>query len=150
VHIFIFGIRSKNLSYNKGVRVIVSIRIITNFQEKIQQNIIARKVNSLKNKVEQEVLKVLTGLRNPLICKFKKPIVDKVMLIRYTIHEKSNYSKVEKLVPLVIYVFLTLRNFKVNKSDLVQVSEIYYKEFNCFFYQLKNYMVSYYQGDNYV
>jgi len=151
VHVFIFGVRSKNFKwYSKGIRVIISISIINNFHESIKQKTLARRVNSLKNKVEKEISKVLVGLGNPLVGRFKQPMVDKVILIRYAIHEKSKYRKVEKLTPLVIYVFLTLRDFKVNKSDLIQVSDIFYKEFNCFFYQLKNYMINYCQCDNYV
>jgi len=151
VHIFIFGIRSKNIKrYSKGVRAIIPINIINNFQERVKQKVLTRKVNSVKNKVGQEISKVLVGLRNPLVGRFKQPMVDKVLLLQYAIHEKSKYSRVEKLIPLVIYVFLTLRDFKVNKSDLIQVSEIFYEEFNCFFYQLKKYMINYYQCDNYV
>ena len=151
MHIFIFGIRNKNYKrYSKGVLIIIPINIINNFNKDIKQIIFIRKVNSLHNITEQEVSRVLVGLGNPLIGKFKQPMVDKVILIHYAIQEKSKYSKVEKLIPLVIYVFLTLRDFKVNKSDLIQVSDIFYKEFNCFFYQLKNYMINYCQCDNYV
>ena len=103
MHIFIFGIKSKNLK---------------------------RKVNSLKCKVEQELSKVLAGLRNLHVDRFTQPMVDKVILIHFAIHEKSKYSKVETLVPLVIYVFLTLHEYKVNKSDLIQVSNIFYEEFS--------------------
>ncbi len=99
---------------------------------------------------EQEIARIIEELGHPHFEMFKKPILVKVLFVQSSFQQKSKYSKVEKLVPLIIYVFLTLRDFKVNKSDLIQVSEIYYKEFNCFFYQLKNYMVSYYHGDNYV
>ena len=107
-------------------------------------------MNSLKNKIGQEISEVLVGLRNPLIGKFREAMVDKVILVHYGIHEKSKYNKVEKLIPLIIYVFLTLRDIKINKSDLIEVSEIFYEEFTCFFYQLKNYMINYSQCDNYV
>lgn len=107
-------------------------------------------MNSLKIKVGKEISKILGRLGNPLTGKFEQPIVDKVILIHYAFHEKSKYSRPEKLIPLIIYVFLTLRDIKVNKSDLIQVSEIFYVEFNCFFYQHKKYMINNYQCDNYV
>jgi len=76
VHIFIFGIRSKNLTkYSKGVRVILSISIINNYYEVIKQRGHTREVNSLKNTVEQELSKVLVRLENPLIGRFTQPMV---------------------------------------------------------------------------
>ncbi len=74
------------------------LSIINNFHESIKQKLIARRVNSLKIKVEKEISEVLVKLGNPLVGKFKNPMVDKVILIRYAIHEKSKYRKVEKLI----------------------------------------------------
>ncbi len=107
-------------------------------------------MDGLKIQMEQEISKVLVGLGTLSIDRFKRPMVDKVMLIHCTVHTKSKFFCVKKLVPLVIYVFLTLRHFTVNKSDLIQVSEIFYEEFNCFFRQLKHYMLKYNQCGNYV
>jgi hypothetical protein len=101
-------------------------------------------------RAEQEIARIIEVLGHPHFEMFKKPILDKVLFVQSSFQQRSKYSKVEKLVPLVIYIFLTLRDFKVNKSDLIQVSEIFYEEFNCFFYQLKNYMLNYYYGDNFV
>ena len=150
MHIFIFGIRTKNFKkYSKGVRVIISTSIINNYQESIRKEIHTIKVNSLKNKVGKEISRILVELGNPLFGKFKQSIITKVILVRHSFHKRSKYNKPEKLIPLIIYVFLTLNDFKVNKSDLIQVSEIFYVEFNCFFYQLKKYMINYYRCDNY-
>jgi len=101
-------------------------------------------------RTEQEIARIIEVLGHPHFEMFKKPILDKVLFVQSSFQQKSKYSKVEKLTPLVIYVFLTLHDFKVNKSDLIQVSEIFYVEFNCFFYQLKKYMINYNQCDNYV
>jgi len=124
--------------------------IINYCREGIKQKLKRRKLNNLKIRIEREVSEVLVSLGNPLVGRFNNPIADKVMLIHYAIDKKSKYSKVEKLTPLIIYIFLTLRDFPVNKSDLIQVSKIFYEEFNCFFYQFKNYLLNYYQRDDYV
>ena len=107
-------------------------------------------MNGIPFKVEQEVSKVLVGLGNPLAEGFKHFIVDKVMRIHYNVHTKSKFFRVKKLVPLVIYVFLTLYDFIVSKSDLARVSDIFYEELNCFFRQLNNYLIKYHQCGNYV
>lgn len=107
-------------------------------------------MNVLKSKLEYEISKVLGGLGNPFFNRFTQPMVDKVLFIHNSILTRSKYFCVNKLVSLVIYVFLTLRDVKVNKLDLIRVSEIFYQEFNCFFRQLKDYLLKYYQGDNYV
>ena len=101
-------------------------------------------------RLEQEIARIIGVLGHPHFEMFKKPILDKVLFAQSSFQPRLKYSKSKKLVPLIIYVFLTLRDFNVNKSDLIQVPEILYEEFNCFFYQLKNYVVSYYQGENYV
>lgn len=107
-------------------------------------------MNDIKTNTEQEISRVLGDLGALLADRFTQAIMEKVLLIQFAIHTKSKYFRVKKLVPLIIYVFLTLRDVRINKSDLIRVSEIFNREFNCFFHQLRNYMLIRYGGDNYV
>ena len=107
-------------------------------------------MNGIPFKVEREISEVLGGLRSPVAKGFEQFIVIKVMRIHNSVHTNSKFFRVKKLVPLVIYVFLTLLGFSVSKSDLARVSAIFYEELNCFFRQLRNYLIKYHQCGNYV
>lgn len=98
----------------------------------------------------QEITKILDTLGHPHLEMFKKPILEKVLLVQPSFQQRSKYSKTKKLVPLIIYTFLTLRDFRINKSDLIQVSGIFYGELYWFFYQLRNYILNNYRRYNYV
>ncbi|MHA2336147.1 MAG: hypothetical protein ACXACX_02540 [Candidatus Hodarchaeales archaeon] len=101
------------------------------------------------NGAEHEVSRILEALGNPYFETYIKPILGKVHLIQSSFQSHPKYSKVEKLVPLVIYTFLTLRGFRIGKSVLIQMSDLLTKEFYWFFHQLKYYILNYWQRGKY-
>lgn len=101
--------------------------------------------DSLEIRTLQEVSNILDRLNNPKFDRFRQSILEKVLLIQSSIRHSSKFRRVEKLTPLVIYIFLTLQDFNINKSDLIAVSEIFNNEFLCFIYQFRNYINDYFQ-----
>ncbi len=70
----------------------------------------------------------------------KEPILEKVLAIHPFIHKESSYRKAEKLVPIIIYLELRLRNQAFDRSLLIKVSNISHLEFTNFFTQLKRFI----------
>ena len=94
----------------------------------------------LKTKLEWEFSKVLCGLGLPQSDKVRDSMVAKWFQIHHILGENSKCNTVERLTPIIIYIYLTLQNFKINKSNLISVSLISHSEFYNFLYQLNCYV----------
>ena len=94
----------------------------------------------LKGNVEREISRVLYNLGLPQLDEARKPIVNKVIRVQHWLRESSKYNTIGKLTPLIIYIYLTLHNFKINKSNLILVSRISNSELHNFLYQLNYYI----------
>ena len=95
----------------------------------------------LKVNVESEISKVLYDLGFPQLDEVRDSIVDKFVRVQHCLRESPKYSTIEKLTPIIIYIYLTLHNFRIDKSKLITVSSISHSEFYHFFDQL-NYYIS--------
>ncbi|KKK41243.1 MAG: hypothetical protein Lokiarch_44540 [Candidatus Lokiarchaeum sp. GC14_75] len=95
----------------------------------------------LKTEVEKKISRVLYDLGFPQLDEVREPIVDKFIRVQHWLRESSKYSTIGRLTPIIIYIYLTLHNFKIDKSKLISVSSISHSEFYNFFYQL-NYYIS--------
>ncbi len=94
----------------------------------------------LKAKAEWEILRLLYGLDIPQLEGLVEPILEKTISIHNLIRQNSKYYIINKLSPLIIYTFLTLRDFRVDKHKLICISNISKSEFYNFFYQLNYYI----------
>ena len=95
----------------------------------------------LKTEVEKKISRVLYDLGIPQVEGLVEPIFEKIISIRNLIRQSSKYNTIGKLTPIIIYIYLTLHNFKIDKLKLITVSSISHSEFYNFFYQL-NYYIS--------
>ena len=71
----------------------------------------------------------------------KEPILEKVLAIHPFIHKESSYRKAEKLVPIIMYLELRLRNQAFDKSLLIKVSNISHVELINFITRLKHFLI---------
>lgn len=95
----------------------------------------------LKTKVKKKISRVLYDLGISQLDEVREPIVDKFIRVQHWLRESSKYSVIGKLTPIIIYIYLTIHNFRIDKLKLIIVSSISHSEFYNFFYQL-NYYIS--------
>ena len=95
----------------------------------------------LRVNVGREISRVLYDLGFPQLDEVRDPIVDKFIRVQHWLRESSKYNTIGKLTPIIIYIYLTLHNFRIDKSKLITVSSISHSEFYHFFDQL-NYYIS--------
>ena len=98
-------------------------------------------MNSFKIEVEKEISRILGKLGlaktgNGL----KEPILEKILAIHLSIHKESSYYKAGKLVPIIIYLELRLRNQAFDKNLLIKISNISHVELINFIAQLKRFI----------
>ncbi|KKK97631.1 hypothetical protein LCGC14_2650830, partial [marine sediment metagenome] len=86
----------------------------------------------------------LCGLGFPRSDKIRDSMVAKCFQIHHILRENSKCNTVESLTPIIIYIYLTLQNFRINKSNLISVSLISHSELYNFLYQLNNHICRFY------
>ncbi|NVM34510.1 MAG: hypothetical protein HWN81_02870 [Candidatus Lokiarchaeota archaeon] len=70
-------------------------------------------------------------------------IVDKFRKVFPEIRPGSKYRNIEKLVTIIIYFCLKLRNVSINPYELIEVSKISKKDFNDFNLQIRKFLPEY-------
>ena len=93
-----------------------------------------------KSKTEWEISKLLYGLGIPQLEGLVEPIREKIISIHNLIRQSSKYNTIGKLTPIIIYIYLTLQNYRIDKFKLITASRISHSEFYNFFYQLNYYI----------
>jgi len=73
----------------------------------------------------------------------KEIVFNKFKEIRPQLRKGVKYRNTEKLVSIISYFCLKLRNVSINAYDLIEASEITKKEFNDFCLQVRRYMPEY-------
>ncbi|KKM84326.1 hypothetical protein LCGC14_1300280 [marine sediment metagenome] len=94
----------------------------------------------LKTKVKKKISRVLYDLGISQLDEVREPIVDKFIRVQHWLRESSKYNTLGKLTPIIIYIYLTLQNYRIDKLKLITVSSISHSEFYNFFYQLNYYI----------
>jgi hypothetical protein len=73
----------------------------------------------------------------------KNMILEKFKVIRVKLRPGLKYRNTDKLVSVIIYFCLKLRNVSINSYELIEVSKITKKEFNDFILQIQRYLPEY-------
>ncbi len=100
----------------------------------------------LHTEVRKDVIKAAKGEIERLIGIMKlsqehnEIILKKVMSLRGVFSKGFKFRETEKLVPLSIYLYLTLNHVKVDSKLLVKRSGISSREFNSFMVQMKRHL----------
>ncbi|KKN45213.1 hypothetical protein LCGC14_0685400 [marine sediment metagenome] len=98
----------------------------------------------LKTKLGWEFSRVLSGLGFPQSDKVRDSMVAKCLQIHHILRESPKYNTVERLTLIIIYIYLTLQNFRINKSNLISVSLISHSELYNFLNRLNNHICRFY------
>lgn len=96
--------------------------------------------NNSNHSAESEISKIFIGLNLFTFEVLQQTIFEKYKKIQPKLHENNKYRDPKLLIPIIIYVYLRLFDHKINKSDLLAVSEISRADFNDFIIQLKKYL----------
>ncbi|KKL91182.1 hypothetical protein LCGC14_1897260 [marine sediment metagenome] len=105
-----------------------------------QQDKVNKDIHMLKVNVEREISRVLFGLGLPQLDEVRKLIANKIIRVQHWLRVSSKYNTIGKLTPIIIYIYLTLHNFRINKSNLLSDSRISQSELYNFLYKLNNHI----------
>ena len=90
---------------------------------------------------ESEITKKFIGLHLITFEGSQQTILERFKKIQPKLRENNKYRDPKLLIPLIIYVYFHLFGHKIDKSDLLSVSEISSADFNDFIIQLKRYPI---------
>jgi len=96
--------------------------------------------NNSNHSAESEISKIFIGLKLFTFEGSQQTILERFAKIQPKLHENNKYRDPKLLIPIIIYVYFPLFGHKIDKSDLLAVSEISRADFNDFIMQLKNYL----------
>ena len=99
--------------------------------------------NNSNHIAESEISKIFIGLNLFTFEGSQQIILEKFKNIQPKLHENNKYRDPKLLIPIIIYVYFRLFGYKINKSDLLAVSNISSADFNDFIMQLKKYLECY-------
>jgi hypothetical protein len=104
-----------------------------------QKIMVFRNSNSM-DIVESEISKVYFNLILISFEDFKKIVLEKYDMISEKLRETTKYRDPSRLIPIIIYIYFHLRGGRINKSQLLSVSQLSSADFNDFFMQFTNYL----------
>jgi len=96
--------------------------------------------NNSNHIAESEITKIFIGLHLFTFRGSQQTILEKFAKIQPKLHENNKYRDPKLLIVIIIYVYFRLFGHKINKSDLLAVSNISSADFNDFIMQLKKYL----------
>jgi hypothetical protein len=108
-----------------------------------RQNLIIPNEEAVNEKAKTEISNIFSRLNLSDYSPIKEMAFGKFKEIRPQLRKGVKYRNTEKLVSIISYFCLKLRNVSINVYDLIDVSEITKKEFNDFCYQVRRYMPEY-------
>jgi len=98
---------------------------------------------TIKYKANIEISRLFSSLDLSDYHDVKKMVFEKFVDVREKLRQGTKYRNVSKLVAVITYMCLKLRNIPVNGIDIVERSEIEKKEFNDFILQVRKYIPEY-------
>jgi hypothetical protein len=108
-----------------------------------RQNLIIPNEDAVNERAKTEISNTFSRLKLTDYKPIKEMVFDKFKEIRPQLRKGVKYRNTEKLVSIISYFCLKLRNVSINAYDLIDASEITKKEFNDFCYQVRRYMPEY-------
>ncbi|MFX0040158.1 MAG: hypothetical protein ACFFAB_12535, partial [Candidatus Heimdallarchaeota archaeon] len=139
------------IQYAKGVG---KTKIGTNRERRVSP--ISEKLNRLNRynsiipnqqavieRAEVEISRIFSELNLSEYSSLKEMVLDKFKEVRPKLRKGVKYRNTDKLVSIISYFCLKLRNVSVNAIELINASKITKKEFNDFCYQIRRYLPEY-------
>ena len=123
----------------KGVRLSVSLKPVKHIENFSRRKMMRPTQNNSNQSAESEIAKIFISLHLFTFGVLQQIILEKFNEIQPKLHENNKYRYPKLLIPIIIYIYFHLFDHKINKSDLLAVSEISRADFNDFIMQLKKY-----------
>ncbi|MFW9874624.1 MAG: hypothetical protein ACFFG0_16075, partial [Candidatus Thorarchaeota archaeon] len=108
-----------------------------------KQNTINLNKYSVIERAKSEIKSVFSKLDLSEYDSIKDMVLEKFKEVRPQLRKGTKYRNTEKLVGIISYFCLKLRNVSINLYDLIEASEIERKEFNDFCLQVRRYLPEY-------
>lgn len=131
------GTRRERLSSPRSIRL----------QRLNKYNLIITSKKSIIETARAEINRLFGALNLSEYLDIKEMVFKKFRKVHSEIRSGSKYRNIEKLVSIIIYICLKLRNISIKPYELIDFSKITKKEFNDFFLQLRRFLPEY-EGRN--
>jgi len=94
-------------------------------------------------KAEEEISRICANLKLESYNDVKEMILLKFKKVWIQLCPKGKYRNIEKLVPIITFFCLKIRNISISRSQIVKESAITKKEFNDFYQQVERFIPEY-------
>ncbi|MFX0021517.1 MAG: hypothetical protein ACFE9S_04275 [Candidatus Hermodarchaeota archaeon] len=122
-------------------------RCISPISEKLnrlnRQNSIIPNEQAIIESADLEISRIFSELNLSEFESLKKMVLNKFKEIRPKLRKGVKFRNTDKLVSIIIYFCLKLRNISINVIDLINASKITKKEFNDFCLQVRKFIPEY-------
>ncbi len=122
-------------------------RCVSPISEKLnrlnRQNSIIPNEQAIIERADLEVSRIFSELNLSEFESLKKMVLNKFKEIRPKLRKGVKFRNTDKLVSIIIYFCLKLRNIAVNAIELINASKISKKEFNDFCLQVRKFLPEY-------
>ena len=108
-----------------------------------RQNLTQNNEKTVSEKTRIEISRIFTNLDLADYVDIKEMVFKKCKEVRRKFRSGSKYRNIGKLVSVVSYLCLKLRNISINPNELIEVSGIAKKVFNDFILQVRQYLLEY-------
>jgi transcription initiation factor TFIIIB Brf1 subunit/transcription initiation factor TFIIB len=108
-----------------------------------RQNSIVSNKEAVNRKAKAEIDRVFSNLQLNEYESLKKMVFEKFKYVRNKLRKGVKYRNTDKLVSIITYFCIKIRNIAVNGNALITASKITKKEFNDFCLQIKRYIPEY-------
>ncbi|MFX1364518.1 MAG: hypothetical protein ACFFCE_19450 [Promethearchaeota archaeon] len=127
------GTRRERVSSPRSIRL----------QRLNKYNSIVTSKKSILESARSEINRLFGALNLSEYIDIKEMVLEKFKRVHSEIRTGSKYRNIEKLVSILIYICLKLRNVSINLNKLIDSAKITRKEFNDFILQLRRYLPEY-------
>jgi len=94
-------------------------------------------------KAEEEISRICANLKLESYNAVKEMILLKFKEVWIQLRPNGKYRNVEKLVPIITFFCLKIRNISISRSQIIKESAITKKEFNDFYQQIERFIPEY-------
>ena len=108
-----------------------------------KQNLIIPNEQAVIDRANVEISRIFSKLNLSDYDSIKHMVLEKFKEIRGKLRKGVKYRNTEKLVSIISYFCLKLRNVSVNATELIDITKITKKEFNDFCYQVRIFLPNY-------
>ena len=122
------------------MRVSISLKPVKHIENLSRRKMMIPTQNNSNHSAESEISKIFIGLNLFTFEGSQQIILEKFKKIQSKLRGNNKYRDPKLLIPIIIYVYFRLFDHKIDKSDLLAVSEISRADFNDFIMQLKKYL----------